>query len=59
MVPDPSEIRRSAGFPDPPSARVVFTAHSLPARVVAESDRYPQTLAATAALDPSLTTITS
>ena len=39
-----------ARFPDPGRARVVFTAHSLPARVVAEGDRYPDELARTAAL---------
>lgn len=37
-------------LPDPAAARVVFTAHSLPARVVAEGDAYPEELAATAAL---------
>ena len=37
-------------FPDPAAVRVMFTAHSLPARVVAEGDRYPAELAATAAL---------
>jgi ferrochelatase len=35
---------------DPAGARVIFTAHSLPARVVAEGDRYPDEVAATAAL---------
>src|SRR5665811_1048462 len=39
-----------ARFPDPATARVMFTAHSLPARVVAEGDPYPAELAATAAL---------
>ena len=39
-----------ARFPDPPSVRVMFTAHSLPARVVAEGDAYPDELARTAAL---------
>jgi len=39
-----------ARFPDPAAVRVMFTAHSLPARVVAEGDRYPQELAGTAAL---------
>lgn len=39
-----------ARFPDPDRVRVVFTAHSLPARVVAEGDRYPDELARTAAL---------
>src|SRR5665811_569115 len=39
-----------ARFPDPDIVRVMFTAHSLPARVVAEGDPYPQELAATAAL---------
>ena len=36
--------------PDPSEARVIFTAHSLPARVVAEGDRYPDEVAATAAM---------
>lgn len=35
---------------DPTNPRVLFTAHSLPARVVAEGDTYPVELAATAAL---------
>jgi protoporphyrin/coproporphyrin ferrochelatase len=39
-----------ARFADPDAVRVMFTAHSLPARVVAEGDRYPEELAATAAL---------
>jgi ferrochelatase len=39
-----------ARFPDPLTARVMFTAHSLPARVVAEGDPYPDELAATARL---------
>jgi ferrochelatase len=39
-----------ARFPDPSRVRVMFTAHSLPARVVAEGDPYPDELAATAAL---------
>lgn len=39
-----------ARFPDPGRVRVMFTAHSLPARVVAEGDRYPDELARTAAL---------
>ena len=39
-----------ARFPDPAAVRVMFTAHSLPARVVAEGDPYPQELAGTAAL---------
>ena len=39
-----------ARFPDPTRVRVMFTAHSLPARVVAEGDPYPDELAATAAL---------
>ncbi len=34
----------------PDTARVLFTAHSLPARVVAEGDAYPEELARTAAL---------
>ena len=37
-------------FPDPARVRVMFTAHSLPARVVAEGDPYPDELAATARL---------
>jgi len=37
-------------FPDPARVRVMFTAHSLPARVVAEGDTYPDELAGTAAL---------
>ena len=37
-------------FPDPAAVRVMFTAHSLPARVVAEGDTYPDELAGTAAL---------
>ena len=39
-----------AEFPDGAPVRVMFTAHSLPARVVAEGDPYPAELAATAAL---------
>jgi ferrochelatase len=39
-----------ARFPDPAAVRVMFTAHSLPARVVAEGDPYPDELANTAAL---------
>lgn len=39
-----------ARFPEPDAARVMFTAHSLPARVVAEGDPYPDELAGTAAL---------
>jgi ferrochelatase len=35
---------------DPAHPRVMFTAHSLPARVVAEGDAYPNELARTAAL---------
>lgn len=37
-------------FDDPAGARVVFTAHSLPARVVAEGDRYPDEISTTARL---------
>ena len=37
-------------FADPSAVRVMFTAHSLPARVMAEGDTYPQELAGTAAL---------
>lgn len=37
-------------FDDPEGVRVVFTAHSLPARVVAEGDPYPDEIAATARL---------
>jgi ferrochelatase len=39
-----------ARFPDRAGVRVLFTAHSLPARVVAEGDVYPAELARTAAL---------
>jgi len=39
-----------ARFPDPARVRVMFTAHSLPARVIAEGDSYPDQLAETAAL---------
>jgi len=39
-----------ARFPDPTRVRVMFTAHSLPARVVAEGDPYLDQLAETAAL---------
>jgi len=37
-------------FPSPEQARVMFTAHSLPSRVVAEGDPYADELAATARL---------
>jgi ferrochelatase len=37
-------------FADPVDVRVIFTAHSLPTRVVAEGDTYPDELARTAAL---------
>ncbi|HEY4753318.1 MAG TPA: ferrochelatase [Candidatus Limnocylindrales bacterium] len=37
-------------FPDPDAVTLMFTAHSLPARVVAEGDPYPDELAGTAAL---------
>ena len=37
-------------FPDPDAVTLMFTAHSLPARVVAEGDPYPDELARTAAL---------
>ncbi|HSO30512.1 MAG TPA: ferrochelatase [Candidatus Sulfomarinibacteraceae bacterium] len=37
-------------FDDPDAVRVIFTAHSLPARVVGEGDRYPDEIAATARL---------
>jgi ferrochelatase len=37
-------------FDDPDAVRVMFTAHSLPARVLADGDPYPGELAATAAL---------
>lgn len=37
-------------FPDATRVRVIFTAHSLPARVVAEGDPYPNQVAETAAL---------
>ncbi len=39
-----------ARFDHPSRVRVMFTAHSLPARVVAEGDPYPDELARTAAL---------
>ncbi len=39
-----------ARFRDPTRVRVMFTAHSLPARVVAEGDPYPDQVAETAAL---------
>lgn len=39
-----------ARFPDPARVRVVFTAHSLPARVVEAGDPYPDEVAGTAAL---------
>ncbi|MES2211225.1 MAG: ferrochelatase [Chloroflexota bacterium] len=39
-----------ARFPDRARVLVMFTAHSLPARVVAEGDPYPDELAGTAAL---------
>jgi len=39
-----------ARFPDPTRVRVMFTAHSLPARVLAEGDPYPEQVAGTAAL---------
>ncbi len=39
-----------ARFKDPATVRVMFTAHSLPARVVAEGDAYPDEVAATARL---------
>jgi len=39
-----------ARFPEPARVRVMFTAHSLPARVVAEGDPYAEQLAGTAAL---------
>ncbi len=39
-----------ARFPDPTRVRVMFTAHSLPARVVAAGDSYPDEVAGTAAL---------
>ena len=39
-----------ARFRDPTRVRVMFTAHSLPARVVAEGDPYPDEVAGTAAL---------
>jgi ferrochelatase len=37
-------------FPDPSAPTVMFSAHSLPARVVSAGDRYPDELARTAAL---------
>ena len=39
-----------ARFPDPAAVTLMFTAHSLPARVVAEGDPYPDELDRTAAL---------
>jgi protoporphyrin/coproporphyrin ferrochelatase len=39
-----------ARFPDPSRVRVMFTAHSLPARVLAQGDPYPEELATTARL---------
>ncbi len=39
-----------ARFPDPSAVTLMFTAHSLPARVVAEGDPYPDELARTARL---------
>ena len=39
-----------ARFPDPAQVRVMFTAHSLPARVVVAGDPYPGEVAGTAAL---------
>ena len=39
-----------ARFPDPSTPTLMFSAHSLPARVVAEGDAYPAELARTAAL---------
>lgn len=39
-----------ARFEDPAGVRVMFTAHSLPARVLADGDPYPAELAATARL---------
>ena len=39
-----------ARFEDPSGVRVMFTAHSLPARVLAEGDPYPDQVADTAAL---------
>jgi protoporphyrin/coproporphyrin ferrochelatase len=39
-----------ARFPDPGRVRVMFTAHSLPARVLADGDPYPDELAGTARL---------
>ena len=39
-----------ARFEDPTGVRVMFTAHSLPARVLADGDPYPAELAATARL---------
>jgi ferrochelatase len=39
-----------ARFEDPSGVRFMFTAHSLPARVLADGDPYPAELAATAAL---------
>lgn len=41
---------RLAEFPDPKAVRVIFTAHSLPERVAAAGDPYPEHLRETAAL---------
>ncbi len=44
-------VREALGrFEDPARVRVMFTAHSLPARVLAEGDPYPDELAATSRL---------
>ncbi len=37
-------------FPDPTGVRVLFTAHSLPARIVSQGDPYPDELSRTAVL---------
>ena len=42
--------RPVARLANPDAVALMFTAHSLPARVVVEGDRYPQELARTAAL---------
>lgn len=44
-------VREALGrFPDPSTVTVIFTAHSLPARVVAEGDVYPEEVRHTADL---------
>lgn len=45
-----SEALASLPGRDPAKVEVIFTAHSLPARIIASGDRYPDELAETAAL---------